>query len=132
ALIAYDSEVVTLASARLVGDGRALRAAIRHIEASGGTNLHGGVVAGAAELRRYLEYNYLHRVILLSDGQANVGPSSPGELGLLGERLRRQGISVTTIGLGLDYNEDLMTRLARRSDGNTYFVADSAALPGIF
>ena len=132
ALIVYDSEVMTLVPARPVGDGQALRSAIHRLGANGGTNLHGGVVAGAAELHRYLENNYLHRVILLSDGQANVGPSSPHELGLLGARLQSQGISVTTIGLGLDYNEDLMTRLARRSDGNTYFVADSAALPGIF
>lgn len=44
----------------------------------------------------------------------------------------KEGISVTTVGLGLDYNEDLMTRLAQRSDGNTYFVESSADLPRIF
>ncbi len=131
-LIAYDSEVLTLVPAAPVGDGRRLRNAIREIEANGGTNLHGGVVAGAAEIRRYQEFNYLHRIILLSDGQANVGPSSPAALGQLGAELLGEGISVTTIGLGLGFNEDLMTRLARRSDGNTYFVADSSALPRIF
>jgi Ca-activated chloride channel family protein len=46
--------------------------------------------------------------------------------------LRREGISVTTIGLGLGFNEDLMTRLAQRSDGNTYFVEHSGDLPRIF
>ncbi|HEX2861462.1 MAG TPA: VWA domain-containing protein, partial [Lacunisphaera sp.] len=75
---------------------------------------------------------YVSRVILLSDGQANVGPSSTEELGRLGYSLMKEGISVTTIGLGLGFNEDLMARLAQRSDGNTYFVEHSGDLPGIF
>jgi Ca-activated chloride channel family protein len=75
---------------------------------------------------------FVNRVILLSDGLANVGPSSPEELGRLGASLMKEGISVTTIGLGLGFNEDLMTRLAQRSDGNTYFVEDSRDLPRIF
>jgi len=72
------------------------------------------------------------RVILLSDGLANVGPSSPEDLGRLGASLMKEGISVTTIGLGLGFNEDLMTRLAQRSDGNTYFVEHSSDLSRIF
>jgi len=131
-LVAYDNGVSVLVPSRPVGDGEALAAAISAIEAGGGTNLHGGVVAGAEELRRHIEGAYTHRVLLLSDGLANVGPQTPEALGSLGARLVREGISVTTIGLGLDFNEDLMTRLARRSDGNTYFVANSRDLPRIF
>ena len=133
ALIAYDSRVETLVPAQRVGDRRRLEAAIRSIEATGNTALYGGVQRGASELRRALEDGrYINRIILLSDGQANVGPSSPEELGQLGAALMREGISVSTVGLGLGFNEDLMTRLAQRSDGNTYFVEDSADLPRIF
>ncbi len=131
-LVVYDNGVRVLASARRVGDGEALASMIEGVEANGGTNLHGGVVAGADELRKNIEGAYTHRVLLLSDGLANVGPQTPEALGSLGARLVREGISVTTIGLGLDFNEDLMTRLARRSDGNTYFVADGRELPRIF
>jgi Ca-activated chloride channel family protein len=132
-IIAYDSGVETLVPARRVGDRRGLESAIHRIEAGGNTALHGGVTVGAAEVRRHIEDNrYVSRVILLSDGQANVGPSSPEELGRLGHSLMKEGISVTTIGLGLGFNEDLMARLAQRSDGNTYFVEHSGDLPGIF
>jgi Ca-activated chloride channel family protein len=131
-LVVYDDEVRTLVPARRVGDGEALRRAIRGIAPGGSTALHGGVETGAEELRKHIEGAYTHRVLLLSDGQANVGPRTPEALGSLGARLLREGISVTTIGLGLDFNEDLMTRLARRSDGNTYFVAESRDLPRIF
>lgn len=132
-LIAYDSRVDVLVSAQRVRHADGLEDAIRGLEAGGNTALHGGVVRGAAEVRRHLEDpRYVHRVILLSDGQANVGPSSPDELGRLGASLMKEGIAVTTVGLGLGFNEDLMTRLAERSDGNTYFVENSSDLPRIF
>ncbi len=132
-VIAYDSRVETLVPAQRVGNRRRLEEAIRGLEATGNTALYGGVVRGADEVRRFSEDGrYVNRVILLSDGQANVGPSSPEELGRLGASLMREGIAVTTIGLGLGFNEDLMTRLAQRSDGNTYFVEDSSDLPRIF
>lgn len=132
-IIAYDTRVETLVPAQRVGNPRRLEEIIRGIEAEGNTALHGGVTRGAAEVRRHIEDGrYVNRVILLSDGLANVGPSSPEELGRLGHSLMKEGISVTTIGLGLGFNEDLMTRLASRSDGNTYFVENSDDLPGIF
>jgi Ca-activated chloride channel family protein len=132
-IIAYDTRVETLVSAQRVGSAHGLEAAIRGIEAEGSTALYGGVTRGAAEVRRFIEDSrYVNRVILLSDGLANVGPSSPEELGRLGHSLMKEGISVTTIGLGLGYNEDLMARLASRSDGNTYFVENSRDLPDIF
>ena len=132
-IIAFDTEVETLVPAQRVGRARGLEAAICGIEARGNTALHGGVAAGAAEIRKHIEEGrFVNRVILLSDGLANVGPSSPEELGRLGFSLGKEGISVTTIGLGLGYNEDLMARLAQRSDGNTYFVENSSDLPRIF
>ena len=132
-LIAYDTNVQTLVSAQRVGNGRRLETAIRSLEVGGNTALYGGVTRGASEVRKNLEdRRYVNRVILLSDGLANVGPSSAEELGRLGTSLMKEGISVTTIGLGLGFNEDLMTRLALRSDGNTYFVENSSDLSRIF
>lgn len=131
-LIVYGSEAVTYWPASRAGDGRGLHQAINRIETSGNTNLWGGVQLGAAELRKRLRGDFVHRVILLSDGLANHGPSSPAELAGLGTELRAEGIAVSTVGLGLDYNEDLMAGLARRSDGNTYFVENSRDLPRVF
>ncbi len=133
ALVVYDTNVQVLVPAQRVGNGGHLEQAIRGIEVGGNTALHGGVTRGAAEVRRNMEdRRFVNRVILLSDGLANVGPSSPDALGRLGASLMQEGISVTTIGLGLGFNEDLMTRLAQRSDGNTYFVENSGDLPRIF
>src|SRR6185295_11718885 len=112
-IVAFDTRVETVVPAQRVGRARGLEAAICGIEPGGNTALYGGVACGAAEVRKHLEdERYVNRVILLSDGLANVGPSTPEELGRLGASLLGEGISVTTIGLGLGYNEDLMARLA--------------------
>ena len=83
-------------------------------------------------MRHNLDKRRLNRVVLLSDGQANVGPRRPEDFAKLGRELLQQGISVTTIGLGMQYNEDLMLQLARASDGNHTFVGESTDLIQVF
>lgn len=131
-VVAYDHVVDVLVPATRVSDPAPIQRAIARLGAGGNTALFAGVGKGAAELRKFLDRNRVNRIILLSDGLANVGPSSPAELGRLGASLAREGISVTTIGLGLGYNEDLMTRLAGMSDGNHAFAESAVDLARIF
>ncbi len=131
-LVVYDSAVDVLVPATKVGDRQSLHQRVDQIRSGQSTALFAGVSKGAAELRKFMELERVNRVILLSDGIANKGPSSPGELGELGASLIKEGISVSTIGLGLDYNEDLMAKLADRSDGNHVFVEHPNQLVGVF
>jgi len=131
-VVVYDHNVSTVVSAQHATNIEWIEGRIRKIRSGGNTALFGGVSQGAAEVRKNLDGNYVHRIILLSDGIANVGPSSPEDLGRLGVALIKEDISVTTVGIGTDYNEDLMTRLSQNSDGNTYFVESSRDLPRIF
>lgn len=131
-LVIYDHTVETVVPAQSAANSEWIESRIRNIRSGGNTALFGGVSQGAAEVRKNIEGRYIHRIILLSDGLANVGPSSPEDLGRLGAGLVKEGISVTTVGVGSDYNEDLMARLSQNSDGNTYFVRSSADLPRIF
>ncbi len=127
-VVTYESTVHVLVPATRASDRDAIREAIWSIESDGNTALFAGVSKGAAELRKFMARNRVNRVILLSDGLANVGPSTPGLLGNLGASLAREGIAVTTIGLGLQFNEDLMTQLAYQSDGNHFFVENASDL----
>ena len=131
-VVVYDHNVSTVVSAQHATNIEWIEGRIRQIRSGGNTALFGGVSQGAAEVRKNLGGNYVHRIILLSDGLANVGPSSPEDLGRLGIALIKESISVTTVGVGTDYNEDLMTRLSQNSDGNTYFVESSRDLQRIF
>jgi len=131
-IVAYDSGVRVLVPATKLTDKAEVLRQIDTLGAKGSTALFAGVSKGAGEVRKFLADGKVNRVILLSDGQANVGPQSPGELGELGESLVKEGISVSTIGLGLGYNEDLMVKLAMKSDGNHVFVEDPELLAGVF
>jgi Ca-activated chloride channel homolog len=131
-VIAYSDSVNVLVPATKVTDRRYIKNKIDSLYADGNTALFAGVSKGAEEVLKFAENNKVNRVILISDGLANVGPDSPAALGDLGGSLRKSGISVTTIGLGLGYNEDLMVRLAEKSDGNHAFVENSRDLARVF
>ncbi|MGE4301345.1 MAG: VWA domain-containing protein [Victivallaceae bacterium] len=149
-LVVYDGSAQVLIPATRVGDRIAryspdssMRAidsarnviidAINQIRPGGSTALFSGVSLAVGELEKAeCPEGFVRRVVLLSDGQANVGPSTPADLGRLGAGLVKEGISVSTVGVGLDYNEDLMTSLAQNSDGNFYYVEKSSDLPFIF
>ena len=131
-VLAYDDTVRVLVPATKVADRQRINRAIHRLRAGGMTALYGGVSKGAAEVRKFIAQERINRVILLSDGLANVGPSTPSALAALGGVLAKEGISVTTVGLGLGYNEDLMVRLASASDGNHAFVEHPEQLARIF
>ena len=134
-LVTFDNDTDVLLPPERVGGVRHredLKSRIDRIRPGGGTAIYAGVTLGAKQVRRYLEKELVNRVILLSDGLANVGPSRTSDLSALGRELRRDGLSVTTVGLGDDYNEDLMTALAEASNANYYYVRDAEKLPGIF
>jgi Ca-activated chloride channel family protein len=134
-LVTYDDLTDLLIPPERVGNRdhrEELKAKIHRIQAGGSTALHAGVVLGAKQVRSLFDKERVNRVILLSDGLANVGPSSASDLSRLGRELRGDGISVSTVGLGDDYNEDLMTALAEASNANYYYVKDAEKLPGIF
>jgi Ca-activated chloride channel family protein len=131
-VVAYDDTVRVLLPATKVADRTAVLAAIEELQPGGSTALFAGVSVGAAEVRKFLDRERVNRVVLLSDGLANVGPDSPAELGALGASLKKEGVAVSTIGLGLGYNEDLMARLAGGSDGNHTFVEHPRDLARIF
>ena len=131
-VIAYDHNVTVIVPATKVSNKADIKNRISTLQPGGNTALFAGVSKGAAEIRKFADKDRVNRVILLSDGKANSGPSSPKALGDLGASLKKEGISVTTWGLGNGYNEDLMDQLAQRSDGNHTFIESPQQLAGIF
>jgi Ca-activated chloride channel family protein len=131
-IVLYADSATVLVPATKATDRDAIIEKIQSISAGGSTALFAGVSKGAAEVRKFLDSDSVNRVILLSDGQANVGPKSPRELERLGASLVKEGISVSTLGLGLGYNEDLMSRLASAGSGNHMFVEQADDLVAVF
>src|SRR5262245_22869577 len=131
-VVIFDDRIDVLVPAQPVNDHAAFTSRIRQLGVRGNTAIHAGVREGAAEVRKFKDSQRLNRIVLLSDGQANVGPRRAADFADLGRALLAEGISVSTIGLGLDYNEDLMLQLARASDGNHAFARAPNDLIKIF
>jgi Ca-activated chloride channel family protein len=131
-LVSYSDNAEVMVSAQRVEDKARIKREINRIEAGGSTALYAGVTSGASQIEEFISAKRINRVILLSDGLANRGPSSTRDLRRLGHELSEKGIAVTTIGVGDDYNEDLMAGLAEASDANYYYVKDTEKLPEIF
>ncbi len=115
-----------------VADKNRVAALIEAITHRGSTALFGGWTEGAAQVARGLIGGGLNRVVLLSDGLANVGESRPDVIATEVHKRAHAGVSTTTIGLGADYNEDLLEAMARSGDGNYYYVESPAQLPALF
>lgn len=131
-VVAFSNGVEVVVPARRVNNHRRFSRPIEGIRSGGSTAIFAAVKTGAEELAEFSNGRRLDRIILLSDGLANVGPRDPYDFEELGAELGSQGISVTTIGLGRGYNEDLMARLAGASDGNHDFAQSAADLRRIF
>ena len=106
--------------------------AIDKIYDDGGTCTSCGINRGAAELERSPIQGGVERMVLISDGQANEGVWDRDELVELAQATAARGISITTVGVGLDFDEQTMIRLGEVGRGNYYFVQDTANLGEMF
>jgi len=128
-LVIYDEEVDVIRSARKVGNSKSeIRRLVERVYPRGSTNLGGGLLEGLRQVERNASREYANRVILLSDGLANRGITDSYELNRIARRHRSRSISVTTMGVGLDYNENLMVGLSESGGGNYYFIESSYGL----
>jgi Ca-activated chloride channel family protein len=129
-VIAFSSGARTLTSRLVIGEGNidAARRAIEGLSATGGTDMVAGLNEAIVEASRIAGEGRTQRVLLLSDGQ----PDTENGLDELVTRLSRTGVTTTTLGLGRDYNEDLMARLADKGLGNYYFIESPNQMAGIF
>ena len=132
-IVAYDSEARVIVPATKVDNKLRIIGLINeNIYASGGTALFAGLSKGIKQVENQLTKDKVNRIILLSDGQANIGPSSVDELSQLAIIAAKKNIAITTLGIGSDYNELLMSSIASYSDGNHVFVNNSADLENVF
>jgi Ca-activated chloride channel homolog len=135
-LVVFDNEI-DLLQALEPATGRvktSIRMALLGVDARGGTNLSGGWLTGCQELDTppALPGARTRRAVLLTDGQANDGICDPRELGRHANRIRQLGVSTTTIGVGYDFDEFLLSAMAEAGGGNFQFIEDPAECRAFF
>jgi Ca-activated chloride channel family protein len=129
-VVAFDDQVSVEVAAGPVRDRAALRAAILAIGPGGTTNLSGGLLRGIQEARRAAGAAGAS-LLLLSDGHANAGVTDADRLADVAAGARASGVTVSTVGIGLGYDEALMAAIARGGQGTHAFAEDGDGAGGV-
>lgn len=131
-VVAYDTTTELRLGATTIDSTSRERAlgAIDGIVAKGDTCISCGIEAGMDQLR--LRTGMVDRILLLSDGEATAGVKDLEGFRRLAEQCLRRNVAVSSIGVDVDYNERVMSLLARTSNGRHHFVENASALPRVF
>ncbi len=121
-VVTYDDAVETIVPHQPVSDPSQVKALLASIRAGGCTNLSGGWLKGCDYVRAHQSPDRLNRVLLLTDGQANMGVTNPQILINTAREQAEQGVVTTTLGFGQGFNEDLLMGMAQAAEGNFYFI----------
>ncbi len=131
-VVIFDECVDVLVSCSPAADKLGLVHRIQQVRPRGSTNLHAGWAEGGRQAAAGLVPGGINRVLLLSDGNANAGVVDPNTIAAEASGLVANGVSTTTLGVGDDYNEDLLESMAMAGDGNYYYIESPVQLADIF
>jgi len=134
ALVTYSDAATLAIPLSPVDDAQrsAWTAAVAEIQPDGGTNMSSGLDLGLDVLEHARQDGRVPHVILISDGLANEGDPSPEGLTRRAHRAARGEFMLSTVGVGADFNEYLMTAIADAGTGNYYYVQESRDLGAVF
>lgn len=132
-VITYSNDVKILSEAKKYWDKETILNEISYVEAGGGTFLSGGMLEGYEQVKTNYDPNRINRVLLLSDGLANQGVRDRIALRQIAKNKNNtDNITISTFGIGADFNELIMTDLAEQGSGNYYFIEKSNQIQDIF
>lgn len=131
-IVTFDHNVDVLCPSQTVTNKDGLKQVIKSVSSGGSTNLSGGFLRGYKEVLKESKPGQVNRILLLTDGQANVGIIDPPLLAAKAKSMAEKGVSVSTIGVGASFNEDLLMILAEAGQGHYYYVSNPDEIPKVF
>ncbi len=134
-VVAYDHEILVVRESQVASSKhkKRLKKSIDAITHNGSTNLSGGMLEGFNQVRNTYIDGYVNRVLLMSDGLANKGITDRFKLQDTVQQInRKENITLSTFGLGADFDEDLMEALADYGGANYYFIEKERNIRKVF
>jgi Ca-activated chloride channel family protein len=121
-VVTYDDHVKTILEPEHVADKGSIRQQIHKVRAGGCTNLSGGWLQGCEHVLARPGRETINRVLLLTDGRANMGVTKSDVLIKTAREKAEAGVVTTTLGFGPSFDEDLLIGIARAAGGHFYFI----------
>ncbi|NEP62709.1 MAG: VWA domain-containing protein [Symploca sp. SIO2G7] len=131
-VVIYDDQPETIVPSQSVADRASIQKQIGKIRAGGLTNLSGGWLMGCDCVLEKQSVGRVNRVLLLTDGQANLGTTEPNVLMKTAQDWAEKGIVTTTLGFGRSFNEDLLIGMANAAGGNFYYIQTPEEAEDVF
>jgi len=131
-IVIFDDVIEVLFPSQTVENREQIKERIQQIKARNSTALHQAWVTGGIEVSKELIEGGINRVVLVTDGLANVGETNPGVIISQAGELAARGVSTSTIGIGSHFNEDLLIPMAEAGRGNAWHVEQAADMARIF
>lgn len=131
-IVTFEEMVEVLMPPQQVTNKDMVKAGIARLQAGNTTNLYDGVSLAMQQVMQFIESNRATRMIVLTDGDPTAGIKDYTALVNHAGELRSRGISVTFLGFGPDYNEELLAGMAKKAGGNYYFIPQPQMIPEIF
>jgi Ca-activated chloride channel family protein len=123
AIVVYGDDARQVLPPTNASDRNRILSAIYSLETEGSTNMEAGLLLGYQLANQAFKPNGINRVILASDGVANVGTTDPEGIVAQIRGYADAGIQLTTLGFGLgNYNDVMMEQLADQGDGNFAYI----------
>lgn len=128
-LVVFNNRPRVVLSGQFLGDKTHAKSIVSTIQAGGGTEILPGLSAGLEQIARHRSPSSVNQLILLTDGQTY------GDEATCVEQARRAGaqqINISTIGIGLDWNENLLDQIAAASSGFSVYIDSPEKVRNVF
>ena len=131
-VVTFDDRIEVLFPSEPVTNKQSMKDLIARVTARGSTALHEAWARGGLTVSERMLDEGINRVVLITDGLANVGITNTDEIVTQAMGLYQRGVSTSTIGIGADFNEDLLMPMAQSGGGNAWHVVEPDDMQRIF
>lgn len=131
-VVIFDNVVEALIPSQLAGNKEQLKGRLAEVYARNSTALHEAWVRGGLQVSEHLTEGAINRVVLITDGLANEGLTNTDHIVSQAKGLNERNVSTSTIGIGDDFNEDLLIPMAQAGGGNSWHVKTAEDMQRIF
>ncbi|MGE0002807.1 MAG: VWA domain-containing protein [Fimbriimonadaceae bacterium] len=131
-IVAFDETVEVIMAPQRLTDRQRVKDGIAQLAPGYTTNLSDGILVARQQVTQFIEQRRASRMVVLSDGEPTAGVKEYGALVDLAGQTKSNGITMTFLGFGPDYNEELLAGMAKRAGGNYYYISEPHLIPEVF
>jgi Ca-activated chloride channel family protein len=131
-VVTFEDRVDVVMPARRVINKGLIKEHLNRIQPGNTTNIYEGLNAGASQVSSVRSDGYVNRVLILTDGEPTSGVKDYSSIVGSAAEQRSRGVTVTALGFGPEYNEELLAGIAKRGGGNYYYIARPELIPEVF